>query len=170
MKDGTLESRLARVLFSYCTIPHSTTGQTSAELLLGRLPKPVWTNCFLTPHYKWNTNSHSRRGIMTGWPGITTSEWETVQVRNFLAGDSWIVGEIVKTVGPVSFIIQLKDGHCIKWHHNHFRSRLIENKNSPQDSASSEERKTIEAFLVEDTQNTEATRTEPAPAVPFECY
>ena len=36
--EGSLETRLARFLFQYRIIPHSTTGRSLAELLLGRQP------------------------------------------------------------------------------------------------------------------------------------
>ena len=38
VRDGTLESRIARVLFSYRIAVHSTTGRSPAEMLIGRLP------------------------------------------------------------------------------------------------------------------------------------
>ena len=39
VRDGTLESRIARVLFSYRIAVHATTGRSPAELLIGRLPR-----------------------------------------------------------------------------------------------------------------------------------
>ena len=38
-KEGTLGSRLARILFTYRVTPQSTTGVSPAELLLGRQPR-----------------------------------------------------------------------------------------------------------------------------------
>ena len=37
--EGTMYTRLAKVLFTYRMTPHSTTGQAPAELLLGRRPR-----------------------------------------------------------------------------------------------------------------------------------
>ena len=36
MTSGTIETKLARFLFKYRTTPHTTTGQTPSELLMGR--------------------------------------------------------------------------------------------------------------------------------------
>ena len=36
MQAGTLEERIARFLFAYRTTPHTTTGVSPAELLMGR--------------------------------------------------------------------------------------------------------------------------------------
>ena len=38
MSEGSVETKLARFLFQYRLTPHSTTGQSPAELLLGRQP------------------------------------------------------------------------------------------------------------------------------------
>ena len=37
---GTIDERVARFLFHYRNTPHSTTGQTPSELLLGHRPRP----------------------------------------------------------------------------------------------------------------------------------
>ena len=39
VKDGTMSTRLAKVLLTYCVSLQSTTGQAPAELLLGRRPR-----------------------------------------------------------------------------------------------------------------------------------
>ena len=47
MPEGSIEERLSRFLFWYCLTPHSTTGVSPAELLLGRRP---WSKLnFLKP-------------------------------------------------------------------------------------------------------------------------
>ena len=38
MTEGSVDTKLARFLFQYRLTPHSTTGQSPAELLLGRQP------------------------------------------------------------------------------------------------------------------------------------
>ena len=39
LTEGTLEQRLFRLLFMYRLTPHSTTGRSPAELMLGRQPR-----------------------------------------------------------------------------------------------------------------------------------
>ena len=39
VKEGTLMSRIAKVLFTYRTTPHATTGRAPTELLFGRIPR-----------------------------------------------------------------------------------------------------------------------------------
>ena len=36
LKSGSLETKLSRFLFSYCSAPHSSTGLSQAELMFGR--------------------------------------------------------------------------------------------------------------------------------------
>ena len=39
LTQGTLKQRLSRLLFTYRLTPHSTTGRSPAELMLGRQPR-----------------------------------------------------------------------------------------------------------------------------------
>ena len=39
--SGALEDPLAQFLFQYCLTPHSTTGTSPAELLMGRKPRSI---------------------------------------------------------------------------------------------------------------------------------
>ena len=41
MKDGSIDTRISRFLFQYRTTPHTTTGVSPAELLLGRRPRTI---------------------------------------------------------------------------------------------------------------------------------
>ena len=39
LNEGTLEQKLSRLLFMYRLTPHSITGRSPAELMLGRQPR-----------------------------------------------------------------------------------------------------------------------------------
>ena len=39
---------------------------------------------------------------------------DSVNVRNFPAGDSWLLGTIVEISGPLSFRVKLEDGRIIR--------------------------------------------------------
>ena len=41
MKDGSVDTRISRFMFQYCTTPHTTTGVSPAELLLGCRPRTI---------------------------------------------------------------------------------------------------------------------------------
>ena len=77
-ESGSLEDKLARFLFRYCITPHSTTGETSAKLLMG-----------------WQLHSHLsqmhpdlERKVSLEQSRQKEQHDKGAQERNFKAGDS----------------------------------------------------------------------------------
>ena len=52
-------------------------------------------------------------------------ETDRVYVRNFGRGETWIPGDIVQTLGPVSFQVRLTDGRLVRCHQNQIRIRTV---------------------------------------------
>ena len=114
MRDGNLETRLARFLFWYRTTPHATTGVSPAELLFGRrLRSPLDK---LKPelsrnvrhrqeNQKSNHDYHAKERDIS--PGCT------VYAKNFGRGKPWLSGVVEEEKGPVSFMIKLSDGRKV---------------------------------------------------------
>lgn len=50
---------------------------------------------------------------------------DSVFVRNFTAGLTWVAGSITAENGPRSFIVELRDGQVVKSHIDHVRSRTV---------------------------------------------
>ena len=125
IRDGTLEARLAKVLFAYRTTPHATTGRALAELLLGRIPRTRLDLLFPDPASRVEDKQWTQKKThdRTARPR-TFTPGQSVYVRNFPAGDSWISAQVLKSASPVSFIVQLPDGRQVKRHQDHIRSRL----------------------------------------------
>ena len=48
----------------------------------------------------------------------TFAETDKVYVQNFGRGETWLAGDIVQTLGPVSFQVQLTDGRLVQRHQN----------------------------------------------------
>ena len=105
-----MTSRLAKVLFTYRITPHSTTGISPAELLLGRQPRTRLD--LLRPNTAARVegrqlaqkehDSKSRSRLF--------EKGDHVMVKNQSAGPKWLPGVIVERSGPVSFHVQLEDG------------------------------------------------------------
>ena len=124
LTEGSLETRLARFLFSYRTTPQSTTGQSPAELLFGR---PLRTQLdLLQPdlrakvqcqqeRMKINHDQHARqRGFSIG---------DQVFVRNYGQGPLWMPGVISEVRRPVSYVVTLEDGRVMRRHVDLLRPR-----------------------------------------------
>ena len=135
VKEGSVESRIAKVLFTYCTIPHSTTERAPVELLFGRIPR--FTLDLLLPNAvsaAEEKQSQQKRAHDQKARDRTLVEGQTVFVRNFPMGDSCVPAQIVKQAGPLSFEVKLENGRMVKRHQDHIRSRLVNSsKNSSSD-------------------------------------
>ena len=138
---GDLETRLARFLFQYRTTPHSTTGCSPAELLLGRKPR--------TPLDLLHPDSASGNH-QTPCP---TAQWETVQakvakaqsrqkeahdrkakarsfqigqkvyVKNHNGAPKWLPGLIKYNPAPLTYVVDIEGGTSLRRHVDHIRAR-----------------------------------------------
>ena len=123
-KSGTIGDRIARFLMQYRVTPHTTTGSSPAELLFGRrlrtrldairpnLERQVETKLL---GQKENYDKRARER--------TFAETDRVYMRNFGRGETWLAGNIVQTLGPVSFQVRLTDGRLVRHHQNQIRKR-----------------------------------------------
>ena len=111
-KTGSLETRISRFLFKYRTTPHTTTGISTAELLMGRqlrshlsLLHPDFTIHDRVLKQQSQKDHHdsraNRRHFTIG---------DTVFVHDFPTGNKWLPGTVIQSKGPLSFLIKLADG------------------------------------------------------------
>ena len=124
---GTPSDRIARFLFQYRITPHTTTGLSPAEMLLGRnlrsrldLLKPNLEQKVAEKQRRQQFD-HDRHSRVRQF-----SDGEKVFVRNQGRGETWLPGHIIESSGPVSFKVQLQDGRTISRHQDHLRKRFTE--------------------------------------------
>ena len=116
--QGTLSTRLAKVLFAYRLIPQSTTGISPAELLLGRRPRSkldlVRPNTAERVEGK-QLQQKANHDVVTR-PHLF-QKGEEVYVRNFGRGQMWLPGRVVKHTSSFLYL------HSGKPHSEHFLNR-----------------------------------------------
>ena len=119
-----IKQSLARFLFSYRTMPNSTTGQTPAELFLNRrvrmrldLIRPDLGRKLFNKQSDQKTRhdkSSSERQFALG---------EQVLVQNFRGEPKWLNGTVTEQTGPVSYKVlvgdQLWKRHIDQMHQKH---------------------------------------------------
>ena len=135
-----LECRLAKFLFNYRTTPHTTTGKTTAELLMGRSPRtclhkilPEEVEKKQNMQKKTHDKNVKRRSFLVG---------DSVMVRNFGSGSKWIAGKVSNSRAPVSLQVQLTDGRSVHRHFDHVRSAsrfLVPCQDQPKQAPVSEQ-------------------------------
>ncbi len=111
MDQGSLKSKIAKVLFSYRITPQSTTGLSPSELLLGRRPRARLD--LLRPNAAERVERQQSKQVQQhNAPARerTLEAGERVFVRNYQQGERWIPGVIEQATGPVSFRVRMSDG------------------------------------------------------------
>lgn len=115
--EGSIHTKVSRVLFNYRITPHSTTGLSPAEMLQGRRLRS--TLDFVHPDLRTKVERkqriqkkyHDKQG-----PGRSFQIGDAVVTRNFSYGPKWIPGFIAKVTGPVSYKVMLGAGTIVRRH------------------------------------------------------
>ena len=125
--EGSVRSRLAKILYTYRLTPQSTTGVSPAEMLLGRRPRsrldilrPLTAERVEAQQIKQKSQHDARAHERL------LQEGDPVLVRNYLQGEKWLPGSIAKKTGPVSYSVKLSDGRERRCHQDQVRKWLVE--------------------------------------------
>ncbi|RLJ22796.1 hypothetical protein DJ031_00250 [bacterium endosymbiont of Escarpia laminata] len=124
--QGDLDTRIAHFLFDYRITPHTTTGISPAELLVGRKLKTRL--CRITPDVTSKAVAkqtiqkelHDRRTRVRGYqPG------DLVYVLTYRGNaTSWAPGTVTRQTGPVSYTVRLEEGHIVRRHVDQLQGRV----------------------------------------------
>ncbi len=123
---GTLTDRLSRFLYHYRNTPHTTTGVTPSELLLGRRPRshldiirPDLCSR-VSEKQQRQKQAHDSRARARNLAVV-----DMVYARGYGRGQPhWIPAQIVQRTGPVSFKVELDSGGIYRRHQDQLRKRF----------------------------------------------
>ena len=129
-KGTDIETQLSRFLFHYRNTPHTRTGHTPAELLLGRKPQSHLT--IMQPNLATRVRNKVQGQVAAHYQHTKERHFQIedpVFAKNFgNPGKAWIPGIISEVKGPLTFHIELNDGRIIRQHIDHIRSRTSSSK------------------------------------------
>lgn len=112
--DKSIQCRLARFLYRQHTTIHTTTGMTPARAMFGReLLCPL-------DLLKRETNKRSPESQEALQKSRRFAIGDRVLIRQFLKKPDWIEGEILRRVGPRSWLVKSDQGK-VRRHLNHMR-------------------------------------------------
>ncbi len=135
LTSGSIDSKVSRFLFTYRITPHSTTGVSPTQLLMGRRPRSVLDQ--LHPDMArrvQNSQQRQKRNHDQHVKPRAFAVGNTVSVRNFGSGATWLVGAVEKALGPLSYQIKLEDGRLVRRHVDHLRARVSTTEMSAESS------------------------------------
>ena len=118
-----MASRLAKVLMTYRTIPHSTTGVTPAELLLKQKPRTRLD--LLRPDTASRVEEKQLRQKLSHDTSAKERSFtpnSSVYAHNYAQGQKWLPGHVVETTGPVSYQVELDSGEVVRRHLDQLRA------------------------------------------------
>ena len=124
VKDGTLNGKLSRLLFTYRITTHSTTGISPSELLMKL--KSLFD--LLKPNIAVRVEEMQQEQKCTNdfhAVSRTFQEGDTMYARDFHQGQSWLTGIIVKCSGPVSYKVKIDDSQLIHRHQDQLGKRSV---------------------------------------------
>ena len=109
LPNAPMEERVAKVLFKYRNLPHTTTGKTPAELFLKRQPRSLFT--LLKPDLRAKVESKQETSKLAhdgNFPKHRVYDlYQRVGVKQTRGGrDKWIPGTIVARKGPNSYLVR----------------------------------------------------------------
>ena len=102
----TIDTRVARFLLQYRITPHSTTGISPAEMLMGRCPRTCLDLALPDIHSKVVQKQQSQKDKHDRQARHRTLQMgDRVQIHQFPTGNSWLPGTLANESGPLSFKI-----------------------------------------------------------------
>ena len=161
-KLDTIETKIAKFLSSYRNTPHSVTGRTPAEILLGHAPRTRLSlvhPCLsqrMAVATEEHVGSHSPRTFEPG---------QAVYLQDLRpsATSKWVPADIAQKLGPLAYKVNI-DGYTGQAHIDHLKPRL---GTQPQqevlvpDSGVADADDPIPLVVVEEEDSDEAMNTTP---------
>ena len=125
--EGDIETQIARFVFTQRITPHTTTGRTPAEVLLGRLPRSRLS--LIRPDVKKDVlikQSAQKEQYDKSVRPRSFDVDDRVCVRNMVPkspnSPTWFHGTIKRIITPLTYEILLANGRLVKRHIDHLKS------------------------------------------------
>jgi hypothetical protein len=139
-ESGSVKDTVAKYLLQQHITPHTTTGQTPAELLMQRRLRSRLEA--VKPDLSTTVRKKQRAQKLNYDKKAKSREFkieDTVLCKNHAAhGKKWLEGEIVTQSGPVSFLVQLTDGRIVNRHASQMIKRDSECTAPPSENVNSD--------------------------------
>eukprot|EP00731_Ephydatia_muelleri_P003665 Em0001g3665a len=132
--SGDIDTRLSRFLFQYRLTPHSSTGQSPAKLLLGRVPRSHLD--FLFPDVADNVKQNQQRQKQNHDQRATERFFvvgDKVYALNHRGTPTWLPGTVSAVSGSRSLTIKFSDGRESRYHADHVRAREQDGRGGKED-------------------------------------
>ena len=140
-KSASMQTRISRFLASYRNTPHTVTGRTPAEILLGRSPRTRLSQ--VHPCLADTLAQKTEEGVGSKQPR-QFKENQKVLVRDFRphCPSKWYLTTILKCLGSLTYEVMM-DGKPRKVHIDHLRPWICTEDEPNEPSTSSVDESTV---------------------------
>ena len=123
MPEGSVDTKVARFLFHYRITPHSVTGITPAELLMGRRLRSTFDLVYPDLEGKVRRRQTAQKGEHDKHAQQRDiKQGDPVFVSNFGPGPKWLPGRSLQDAETV-VAVNMEDGRQVRRHADHIRTR-----------------------------------------------
>ena len=123
--EGSVKTKVSRLLFKYRLTPQSSTGVSPSELMFGRRIHSSLDN--IQPSLERKTNHNLERQKKAHNCHGRCREFEVgdrVYAKNYGSGNSWLPGRATRKLGSTMYGVLLNDGRNICKNADQIRSRM----------------------------------------------
>ncbi|XP_031350553.1 uncharacterized protein K02A2.6-like [Photinus pyralis] len=121
MSGKDVQLKLNRYLLVQHITPHSVTGKSPSEILMGRKLNTLLDKVF--PDFSRDMTTKQEAQSSHKIPR-SFQEYDPVFSRSFVPGPKWIPTTVVKPTGPLSYKVATPDGKVIRRHTDQIRKRV----------------------------------------------
>ncbi len=138
--SGPTQTRLSRFLLQYRITPHTSTGQSPAELLMGRTLRSqldlMLPSAVQSASQRVQRSQNRQKAVHDSHSSTRARSFavdDTVSVKNIPGRQpKWIPGQVAEKTGPLSYRVLLDDDRVIRRHIDQIRPREIADSDAEQ--------------------------------------
>ena len=106
----SMDTQIARLLFTFRHAPSSVTGVSPAEMLFKQKPKTRLSRLKPDVSLNWRKAAEKMIESRTGGKRRDFAEGQRVIARSYRGGEKWVFGEVEEKTGPLSYKIRINGG------------------------------------------------------------
>ena len=126
--SGPIEERISTFLFRYRITPHTTTGLSPAELLVGRRLRSQLDLLHPDSLRKASATQDKQRQKALHQSPRNFNINDKVYARNYYGPERWVEARVIKATGPVSYVVETRSGTQLRRHIDQLRKRYPGNQ------------------------------------------
>ncbi|XP_060520535.1 uncharacterized protein K02A2.6-like isoform X3 [Cylas formicarius] len=129
MGNENVQLALSRYLLTQHITPHSVTGQSPADVLMGRKLATILDP--MQPDFTKEMSAKQEDKYSSNETPRSFQENDPVFVRSYAPGQRWLPSTVIESTGPLSYKVKTPDGKITRRHTDEIRPRTLTEETVP---------------------------------------